>query len=163
MTDLPPQLLSESTEPAHRYRLRAPNIPETAKVARDMVAGLLKATDHPALVETARLLVSEVVANVHLHTKVPLLSLEATVRGPHLHVSVRDADPHGVPWPPEPRTPEAEADAEHGRGLLLVQACADAWGTVWHGGVRPTGKSVWFSLSDAAAPRTGVGLRTRHR
>ncbi|MGY0061627.1 ATP-binding protein [Streptomyces sp. LZ34] len=151
MTDLPPQLLSEAIETAHRYRLRAPNVPETAKVARDMVAGLLVATGHPALVETARLLVTEVVANVHLHTKVPLLSLEATIRGRQLHVSVRDDDPGGAPWPAEPRSPEAEADAEHGRGLLLVQAYADAWGTVWHGGLQPTGKSVWFSVSDAPA------------
>ncbi|MEU5641472.1 ATP-binding protein [Streptomyces milbemycinicus] len=156
MADLPTQLPIHVTEPAHRYRLRAPNIPETAKVAREMIAGLLLATGHPALVETARLLVTEVVANVHLHTKVPLLSLEATIRGPQLHVSVRDDDPGGAPWPPAPRTPEAEADAEHGRGLLLVQAFADAWGTVWHGGLRPTGKSVWFSLSDAPVTRTAT-------
>ncbi|MFI1849166.1 hypothetical protein [Streptomyces sp. NPDC020480] len=59
-------------------------------MARDMVAGLLAASGHPALValvETARLLVSEVVANVHLHTKVPLLSPEATIRGPAMFIS----------------------------------------------------------------------------
>ncbi|MDW6062656.1 hypothetical protein SAZ11_37300 [Streptomyces sp. FXJ1.4098] len=64
MADLPTQLPIHPTEPAHRYRLRAPNIPETAKVAREMIAGLLLATGHPALVDTARLLVTEVVANV---------------------------------------------------------------------------------------------------
>ncbi|MFD8865041.1 ATP-binding protein [Streptomyces sp. NPDC059590] len=137
--------------------------PPDAQAARELPCGRRTAyaaqpreaaTGHPALVETARLLVSEVVANVHLHTKVPLLSLEATIRGHRLHVSVRDDDPNGAPWPPEPRTPEAEADAEHGRGLLLVQACADAWGTVWHGGIQRTGKSVWFSLSDTPGPPT---------
>ncbi|WP_019711414.1 hypothetical protein [Streptomyces xinghaiensis] len=50
--------------------MQAPNIPETAKVARDMLTGLLTVTGHTPLVELARLLVSEVVSNVHLHTKV---------------------------------------------------------------------------------------------
>nr|WP_019711415.1 ATP-binding protein [Streptomyces xinghaiensis] len=66
---------------------------------------------------------------------------------------MRDDDPCGMPWPqaaqgdgtaPEP----APETAEHGRGLLLVQACADDWGTMWHGGRPPTGKSVWFRLVD---------------
>ncbi|MFK4273906.1 ATP-binding protein, partial [Streptomyces milbemycinicus] len=66
-------------EPDRRYTMRAPNIPETAKVAREMVSGLLSATGHCSLIDPARLLVSELVSNVHLHTKVPLLLLEATV------------------------------------------------------------------------------------
>ncbi|MEC4018097.1 ATP-binding protein [Streptomyces sp. H27-D2] len=141
-----PIALVEPPGPAHRYTMHAPNIPETAKVAREMVAGLLQATGHTGLVETARLLVSEVVTNVHLHAKVPLLRLETTIQGSRLLVSVRDDDPRSRPWPTKA---VADDDAEGGRGLLLVEACADAWGTVWHGGLQPTGKSVWFELFDA--------------
>ncbi|HCA88005.1 MAG TPA: ATP-binding protein [Streptomyces sp.] len=130
--------------PLRSYAMRAPNIPETAKVARDMLGGLLAATGHIALVDMARLLVSEVVSNVHLHTKVTQLTLEATLLAGRLRVSVRDDDPCGMPWPQ--RAMAAPEAAEHGRGLMLVQACADAWGTVWHGGRPPTGKSVWFEL-----------------
>ncbi|WP_180268904.1 ATP-binding protein [Streptomyces sp. Ru87] len=139
-------LIPPADAPARSYTMRAPNIPETAKVARDMLSGLLTATGHTSLTEMARLLVSEVVSNVHLHTQVTQLTLEATIRPDRLRVSVRDDDPCGMPWPQRAMTaPEAE---EHGRGLMLVQACADAWGAVWHGGRPPTGKSVWFELLD---------------
>ncbi|MFF5583329.1 ATP-binding protein [Streptomyces hygroscopicus] len=138
-------------EPDRRYTMRAPNIPETAKVAREMVSGLLSATGHCSLIDPARLLVSELVSNVHLHTKVPLLMLEATVRAGQLHVSVRDEEPTRMPDTTTRPTPHAE----HGRGLLLVQAYADAWGTIWHGGLHPRGKSVWFELADQ--PRSPSG------
>lgn len=143
MTDLAPASPHEPPAPVRHYKMHAPNIPETAKVARDMVAGLLSATGHSALVDTARLLVSEVVANVHLHTTVPLLLVEATVRNDRVRVSVQDDDPRPIPRSPRDAV---SADAEGGRGLLLVQACAAAWGTVWHGGLERTGKSVWFEL-----------------
>ncbi|MGK5446855.1 ATP-binding protein [Streptomyces radiopugnans] len=144
MTDLTPTtVLDNPLQWARTYAMRAPNIPETVKVARDMVFGLLNATGHSALAETARLLVSEVVSNVHLHTKVPLLTLEAMVGSDRILVSVQDDDPRGTPSSPEAGIPSED---EHGRGLLLVRELATAWGTVWHGGLRPTGKSVWFEL-----------------
>ncbi|MET9292950.1 ATP-binding protein [Streptomyces sp. NPDC003077] len=130
--------------PTRTYKMRAPNTPETAKVARELVAGVLMATDHPSLIDTARLLVSEIVANVCMHTTVPLLLLEATVRGDQLLVSVRDDDPRGIPTARH----TALGDSERGRGLLLVEELAAAWGTVWHGGVCPTSKCVWFELRD---------------
>ncbi|AGP57671.1 hypothetical protein M271_31205 [Streptomyces rapamycinicus NRRL 5491] len=108
-----------------------------------MVSGLLSATGRSSLIDPARLLVSELVSNVHLHTRVPLLMLEATVHANQLHVSVRDEDPMGVP-----RATERATHAEHGRGLLLVQAYADSWGTIRHGGPHPRGKSVWFAPAD---------------
>ncbi|MGH3309600.1 MAG: ATP-binding protein, partial [Streptomyces sp.] len=76
----------EPGELIRSYRMDAPNLPETAKVARDMVAALLRATEHPALVDVGRLLVSEVVTNVHLHARVPQLTLEATVRSDRVRV-----------------------------------------------------------------------------
>ncbi|MEV0324267.1 hypothetical protein ACIBKX_40050 [Streptomyces sp. NPDC050658] len=38
--------------------------------------------------------------------------------------------------------PPAPVDAESGRGLELVRACADAWGAVPLGG-GPSGKLLW--------------------
>ncbi|MEE1937983.1 ATP-binding protein [Streptomyces sp. TRM 70361] len=151
MTDPTPTVPSDPGDPFQRartYAMRAPNLPETAKVARDMVAGLLDATGHPALTEMARLLVSELVSNVHLHTGVPLLILKAAVRDGRLTVSVRDGEP-GLALP-SPRAGAASGD-EHGRGLLLVRELASDWGTVRHGGPCPTGKSVWFELRDTPA------------
>lgn len=133
----------EPGELVRSYRMNAPNLPETARVARDMVAALLRATEHSALVDVGRLLVSEVVTNVHLHARVPQLTLEATVRNNRVLVSVLDADPCGVP-----QIRKAIRNAEGGRGLPLVQHFAAAWGTTWFGGLQPTGKSVWFELHD---------------
>ncbi|MBW1601477.1 ATP-binding protein [Streptomyces sp. JJ66] len=125
------------------YRMCAPNVPGTAKVARDMVAALLHANERDALVDVAKLLVSEVVANVWMHTKVPQLTVDATVRPWCLLVSVLDAEPRAVPL-----ARRALSVEEGGRGLCLVRELADAWGTTWFGGVEPTGKSVWFELRD---------------
>lgn len=64
---------------------------------------------------------------------------------------------------PRLRVPNAD-DGTHGRGLILVQSLADAWGVRVHG----VGKVVWFELdgewreSGRAATwhRTGQGHGT---
>lgn len=52
-----------------RYRLIAPNTATAPRVARDFVGTLLRTTEHPGLVDDARLCVSEVVSNAHCHTR----------------------------------------------------------------------------------------------
>lgn len=130
-------------EPSRSYRLSAPNAPETAKVARDMVGALLHATDHAELADSTRLLVSEIVTNVHLHAHVPTLTLDATVQAGRVLVAVRDAELRGAPL-----LRMADTHTEHGRGLSLVQQLASSWGTTWLGGLDPHAKSVWFELCD---------------
>ena len=89
----------------------------------------------PELIETARLVASELVTNGLQHGSGPL-----TVRlrlGPeHLCLEVDDQGPSF----PEPRT--AGDDDEGGRGLQLVEVLTEAWGT------RPLdhGKSVWCMM-----------------
>ncbi len=88
----------------------------------------------PALGDVA-LMVSELVTNAILHARaVPhvVVQLDAT------HVRVDVQDPSATR--PVPRRPDERAPG--GRGLLIVQSLADAWGV----DVRPTGKSVWFSV-----------------
>ncbi|QTE01105.1 ATP-binding protein [Streptomyces cyanogenus] len=82
------------------------------------------------------LCVSELATNALLHG-VPagrgfLLRLTLHTDGA-VRVEVHDSGPGEV------RAPEASADAEHGRGLLLVAALADKWGV----GERNPGKIVW--------------------
>ena len=136
------------------YRMSAPNIPETAKVARDMVAAVLAVSGHPELADTARLLVSELVTNVQKHTAVPELMLRATVDGDRALVSVIDTDPRAVPLAAPLALAESSHPAEHGRGLPLVAELASDWGTTWLGGPQsmPTSKSVWFELHDDKDP-----------
>ncbi len=118
-----------------RADLRA--VPEARRALRELLQGWGK----PGRSETAELLTSELVTNALVHTDRDAV-LTATVSPAGLRVEVRDF----VGRRPRPRVPIAD-DGTHGRGLLLVQALADAWGVRPHG----VGKSVWFELGAGAA------------
>ncbi|MFC8124496.1 SpoIIE family protein phosphatase [Streptomyces sp. NPDC057302] len=93
-----------------------------------------------AQADTALLLASELLTNAFRHARGPFnLRLWHSVR--ELGVEITDRST------PRPRARLAESTEEDGRGLLLVEALADAWGT------RPTinGKTVWFTLLLAPA------------
>lgn len=63
-----------------------------------------------------------------------------------LRIGAWDADPQ----PPEPSLPwERVADAEEGRGLALVRACADLWGWQPLATNGQRGKYVWCELAAA--------------
>ena len=85
--------------------------------------------------ETARLLVSELVANAVTHAETGV-TLQLDLSPERLRVEVRD-EADG-----EPRARRPGHDDPTGRGLMIVEALADRWG------VEPTppGKTVWFEL-----------------
>jgi anti-sigma regulatory factor (Ser/Thr protein kinase) len=146
---------AEASEPAEEhaaesgYRLTAPNTQASPKVARDMVASLLAATDHHGIIETARLLVSEVVTNVFVHTAVPLFTVEAVVRAGGLLVQVTDGEHDSqLAALGQSSVSGAPDESEHGRGLRLVAALASRWGIDVRGGCHPVAKAVWFELQD---------------
>ncbi|ABW14673.1 protein serine phosphatase with GAF(s) sensor(s) [Parafrankia sp. EAN1pec] len=89
--------------------------------------------------DDAILLVSEVVTNAVLHARSDLV-LRATLEPGRLRVSVEDREGTALPRPGgnSPDDPEAE----HGWGLLLVEALAQAWGVE----TTPDGKRVWFEM-----------------
>lgn len=117
-----------------RADLRA--VPEARRALRE----LLRHWGRPGKSEIAELLTSELVTNALIHTDHDAI-LTATVRPSGLRVEVRDF----VGRRPRPRVPDAD-DGTHGRGLVLVQSLADAWGVRAHG----VGKSVWFELDGGA-------------
>ncbi|WP_369212096.1 ATP-binding protein, partial [Streptomyces flavofungini] len=87
------------------------------------------------LTDSALLLVSELLTNGVRHARGPLhLRVWHSVR--ELGVEITD---HSSP---RPRARLAENTEEDGRGLVLVDALADAWGTRPHS----VGKTVWFTL-----------------
>ncbi|MFI2223222.1 ATP-binding protein [Streptomyces fradiae] len=130
---------------------RDQGIPGAARLTRRIGAGDLGAVagvrgalrelwahrvaDDPAY--TAELLTTELVTNALIHTVYGAV-VTATLDGDVLRVEVRDF----APEPPDPYLPVSE-ERTHGRGLLLVQALADAWGMRDQG----IGKVVWFELS----------------
>ncbi|MGW0710157.1 ATP-binding protein [Streptomyces sp. NPDC002643] len=112
-------------------------VPEARRALRE----LLRQWGRPGRSEIAELLTSELVTNALIHTDHDAV-LTATVSPGGLHVEVRDF----VGRRPTPQLPAAD-DGIHGRGLLLVQSLADAWGVRPHG----VGKAVWFDLDGGLA------------
>ncbi|HLL32448.1 MAG TPA: ATP-binding protein [Streptomyces sp.] len=118
-----------------RADLRA--VPEARRALRE----LLRQWGSPGCSAVAELLTSELVTNALVHTDDDAV-LTATI-GPHgLRVEVRDF----VARRPRVRVPDSD-DGTHGRGLVLVESLAAAWGVRPHG----VGKSVWFELDADAA------------
>lgn len=131
-------------EPAHppqlKRRLERADLREVP-AARRALRELLRHWGKPGRSEIAELLTSELVTNALVHTDHDAV-LTAVVGPRGLHVEVRDF----VARRPRVCAPSPDDDA-HGRGLVLVQSLADAWGVRAHG----VGKSVWFELDAEAA------------
>ncbi|MBT2392491.1 SpoIIE family protein phosphatase [Streptomyces sp. ISL-1] len=122
--------------------------PERIAAARQQMRELLHDWTDREQIDAAVLMVSEMLTNVLVHTdRNALLVAEVTCGDAdrRLRVEVADADdelPHRR-WPGEL--------ASSGRGLLLMEMLADAWGV----DPRGEGKSIWFELYESAAPETG--------
>jgi anti-sigma regulatory factor (Ser/Thr protein kinase) len=127
------------------YSLYIPNDPRAVTICRRTVRLILTMHGLIRLVDTAELLAAELVSNAVRHTKGPA-ALRLRWRSAVLRIGAWDADPE----PPEPPSELGDLlDAEEGRGLALVCACADVWG--WqplarHGN---RGKYVWCELAAA--------------
>jgi anti-sigma regulatory factor (Ser/Thr protein kinase) len=99
------------------------------------------------LVDVAKLLVSELVSNAIRHGQGDIgLRVRFTDRG-LLRVEVSDASPD----PPFIVHPPPSADEESGRGMEIVHALADSWGT--RPGTESIGKTVWFELRASSSGR----------
>ncbi len=125
-----------------------PREPRSVGRAREYARGQLLSWDLEPLVDTAELLVSELVTNALRYGEGEIrlrLLLDRT-----LVCEVWDA---GLV---QPRRRRARDTDEGGRGLQLVGLLSAAWGSRR----TPRGKTVWFELP---LPNGGTGSRTRQR
>lgn len=132
------QPLDSGLAVARRFGAGAKSVPD----ARTFLAEALDAfSDEVVLM--AQLLASELVTNAVLHARTPLV-LGIELQGPRLRVTVEDGSA-GLP-----ARRHSGADATQGRGLVLVESLASAWGC------DPTqsGKRVWFELPALALVST---------
>ncbi|MDQ1019881.1 ATP-binding protein [Streptomyces afghaniensis] len=112
---------------------------DAVPAARRQVAALAQNLGLPMsdkMLETIELLASEVIANAVLYTDAPC-DVAVTRTDERLRVEVTDTDPS------LPSAVDAGPNDESGRGLLLVDALADAWGTQ----PAPPGKTTWFEIT----------------
>jgi len=110
--------------------------PTSAGIARRHVAQALAAAPLAELVDTASLLVSEIVTNAVLHAGTAI-ELSCRVVGGSVQVKVRD---HSAVIPSQRHFDVA---ATTGRGLGMVELLADEWGV----DADEWGKTVWFLLA----------------
>ncbi|MFD9125530.1 ATP-binding protein [Kitasatospora sp. NPDC059571] len=129
-------------------RIRVAPAGESARDLRNAAADLLCAWGSGDLVDTVKLLLSEIFTNAVRHAATGPSGTPGRIRATlcqsrdSLTVNVEDPG-SGLPSVRFVRDPGP--DAENGRGLLLLEALASAWGT------RTTrrGKTVWFALRRA--------------
>jgi anti-sigma regulatory factor (Ser/Thr protein kinase) len=118
-----------------------PGTPESVSTARQIARELL-GDEHPAI-ETTMLLISELVTNSVLHSRSGEPGGRVTLvlcTGP-AGILIQVSDDGG---PSEPRVSPICADgAEHGHGLLLVDALAARWGSI----CSPGGRVTWCRVT----------------
>jgi anti-sigma regulatory factor (Ser/Thr protein kinase) len=108
---------------------------ESVALTRGFTAGVLQGAGWGAQVDTAVLLVSELVTNVVRHARGPC-ALVVSFGAESVELSVEDGNPR------MPAARLADALDEDGRGLLLLGAMARDWGVR----LLPEGKAIWFVL-----------------
>ncbi|MQS01385.1 ATP-binding protein [Streptomyces sp. OF1] len=111
--------------------------PESARRARLLISAALNTWGIGDLVDTATLVVSELVGNSVQHTPCRLLRVTVSRPAPHcVKIAVTDQS-RTVPDMTSPAD-----EAEEGRGLFLVDVLSVRWGYDRHG----WGKTVWAEL-----------------
>ena len=122
--------------------------PRAAKAGRRFLREFLARAEVPeSVAEAAELCLSELVTNAIMHAG-GRSELRATVEPTLVTVSVRDRG--GLPMDAEPDSNPDPLRVD-GRGLQLVAALADRWGSERDA----VGTSVWFAL-ELAGERTGA-------
>lgn len=116
-------------------RIELPPEPASARTGRRFILGCCQQWHLEQLAETAELLTGELVTNAVVHARSEV-TLTARQDQHGLLVEVDDLDSRPAHYTP------ASTDALGGRGLVLVDALADTWGTT----PSPSGKTVWFRL-----------------
>jgi len=118
-------------------RIRLPDGPAAAAEARRRVQAAARAWDVTVDRDVAVLLTSEVVTNAVVHGPGGVVTLTVILLPGQLRVEVFDT------CPDLPAALDPAADAETGRGLLLVDTLAADWGSYR----AAAGKVVWFVLT----------------
>jgi anti-sigma regulatory factor (Ser/Thr protein kinase) len=128
-------------------RVRLTASPAAAGEARGQVRAAIRAWDIPVDPDIAVLLTSELVTNAIGHEAGETITLAVTCSFGQLRVDVHDTSRT------LPVLVDASADAEAGRGLMLVASLSATWGIYR----TPAGKAVYFTLAFEPGPPEGNG------
>ncbi|MFF0568277.1 ATP-binding protein [Streptomyces sp. NPDC004041] len=119
------------------YSETLPCASESARRARMLTQTAMHSWGLASLAEDGKLIVSELVSNVIVHTRCHLTRVAITRVGDDtVRIAVADTSPLA------PAISTSEDDSGSGRGLFLVDALSDRWGYDLH----PASKVVWAEL-----------------
>ncbi|HEY3671860.1 MAG TPA: ATP-binding protein [Acidimicrobiia bacterium] len=117
-----------------------PSSVTSPQLARAFLRATLETWKLDGFGAVTELLATELVANVVTHVGTPM-TLRVCRGTSTVRVEIED------PSPEVPVVRHPDAADEHGRGVLLVDRLANAWGIE----PRPDGKTVWFELAVSTA------------
>jgi len=120
--------------------LELPPATESVPTARRFVRNAMRESDTVADVDTASLLVTEIVTNAVLHALTPM-TVRVSVAADVVRIEVRDGSIVA------PRMHTFSATAATGRGLQMLGRLGTRRGVRTE---RPEGKVVWFEVGAAA-------------
>jgi anti-sigma regulatory factor (Ser/Thr protein kinase) len=123
----------------HLRRISLPAEPQAAAEARTQVKAAIFAWGVPVDSSVAALLTSELVTNAIMHVSGQTVLLDLTCTCGQLRVDVHDTS-WAMPLQAQGHEP---ADAESGRGLMLIDRLSDEWGFYR----TMAGKAVYFALA----------------
>ena len=129
----------ETATPVRNFSVQLSPTPRGARLARLLATEQLRSWDLP--LDPAAHIVAELAANAITHGRVPGrdFHLMLYVIADTLRIEVTDTRGDRAPQPQRP-----DADAESGRGLVLVDALTDRWGVT--PGLPPR-KTVWAEVA----------------
>jgi anti-sigma regulatory factor (Ser/Thr protein kinase) len=155
---LAPTRPRQKYSPVRQHHANLPADPRAAAEARGLVRAAVRRWSVPVDIDIASILTSELVTNAVTHGNAaaagdadggesegdsgedpasgPFVTLTITEGLDCLRVEVRDTSRA------QPVVKSPKADAEHGRGLFLVDTLAETWGC----DRLPSGKAVYFVL-----------------
>jgi anti-sigma regulatory factor (Ser/Thr protein kinase) len=133
----------------HAWRARMPANQTTPSEARGHVRAAICAWQIPVDPDIAVLLTSELVTNAITATPGADITLSVRCNHKRLRVEVHDTTP-SMPAPAD-----GPADAEAGRGLILVDTLSTEWGFYR----TPAGKAVYFTLAFPPGPLSDRQVR----
>ncbi|MFD3309441.1 ATP-binding protein [Streptomyces sp. NPDC058694] len=135
----------QATAVVRTFAQRLSSTRRGARLARLLAVERLQAWQvSPAVTERAEQVVAELAANAALHGRVQGRDFQVALTLDEATGTVRCSvtDARGEQLPVIPTA--LDAANESGRGLLLVSALADRWGTDPY---PPSGKTVWAEMS----------------
>jgi anti-sigma regulatory factor (Ser/Thr protein kinase) len=125
-----------SRENYFRHELHLPHSEAAVGLARDFIKGRLLKWARRDIIDDAALIITELVTNAFIHAPSPDYFTVIDWNGGMIRLEMWDSSPF------RPQRLPIGLTGEHGRGIRLIEALSEEWGSV----ITASGKCVWATL-----------------